>query len=388
MRHKNTSLLLILFTLSSLLYVGCKDKTADATEPQPINNGPSSLLADAQKGVAYTGTVNDFTLAYTNNTVVLLVAQNSTGKIIAIDLEDNDASKAAANTVTTTAAAFSTTIAAKLGIGLNSLGYVNMEVNPISKSVYALVRNTQTNAQSIFKITDGGNTIELLDVKNVNYSTITFSTTGHLINDMTWGDNTLYFSFSNAATLNGEVAAVTAPFNHNAVATSRATTVYKTNWGGNYFTDAPLEVMTYAEVDGVKRLMGVTVCAPGYSFKTTDIAAGNGLLQVKEYFNLNTGVPIKVFTTTNNGNTYLYELHEDGRIARIGKKYLNESLAPSVNARWIMSFVNGGLAPAAGLTDEEIKIISPAGNFIMAARLNDNVLLAIDRTGRLTTINL
>ncbi|MGV3599061.1 MAG: hypothetical protein ACO1PI_14450 [Bacteroidota bacterium] len=381
MKNNHLRLLLSFFTLCCLVSFGCKDKDKTDTPSPTNNNSGPSLLSGAQTGQAYTGSISDFTLAFNNNSVVLLAAQNSTGKIYAIDLKDNDASKAAANTISAPVTTFSTNIAASLGIPVSSISYVNIEVNPISKAIYALVRNTQSNNQTLFKITNAGNTVEQLNVSNVSYSTITFSSTGQLINDMTWGDNTLYFSYSHASTLDGSIATAVAPFVHNSSATSRATTVYKSNWGGNYFTSAPLESMTYGEVDGEKRLMGVTVCAPGYSFKTSEITTGSGLLQVKEYFNLNTGIAQKVFCVTSNNTTYMIEVHEDGRIVRVGERYLNESENANQSGRWIMTYQNGGLAPAPGLTEQELKLIAPANTYVLASKYSDTKLLVISRQG-------
>lgn len=381
MKNNHLRLLLSFFTLCCLVSFGCKDKDKNDTPSPTNNNSGPSLLSGAQTGQAYTGSISDFTLAFNNNSVVLLAAQNSTGKIYAIDLKDNDATKAAANTVSAPVTTFSTNIAASLGIPVSSISYVNIEVNPISKAIYALVRNTQSNNQILFKITNAGNTVEQLNVSNVSYSTITFSSTGQLINDMTWGDNTLYFSYSHASTLDGSIATAVAPFAHNSSATSRATTVYKSNWGGNYFTSAPLESMTYGEVDGEKRLMGVTVCAPGYSFKTSEITTGSGLLQVKEYFNLNTGIAQKVFCVSSNNTTYMIEVHEDGRIVRVGERYLNESENANQNGRWIMTYQNGGLAPAPGLTEQELKLIAPANTYVLASKYSETKLLVISRQG-------
>lgn len=381
MKNNHLLLLLSFFTLCCLVSFGCKDKDKTDTPSPTNNNSGPLLLSGAQTGQAYTGSISDFTLAFNNNSVVLLAAQNSTGKIYAIDLKDNDASKAAANTISAPVTTFSTNIAASLGIPVSSISYVNIEVNPISKAIYALVRNTQSNNQTLFKITNAGNTVEQLNVSNVSYSTITFSSTGQLINDMTWGDNTLYFSYSHASTLDGSIATVVAPFVHNSSATSRATTVYKSNWGGNYFTSAPLESMTYGEVDGEKRLMGVTVCAPGYSFKTSEITTGSGLLQVKEYFNLNTGIAQKVFCVISNNTTYMIEVHEDGRIVRVGERYLNESENANQSGRWIMTYQNGGLAPAPGLTEQELKLIAPANTYVLASKYSDTKLLVISRQG-------
>lgn len=390
MKQRFLSITLILFTLSGVLLSACKKKENE--NPKPDNNqnpGGVSLLSGAQTGAAFTtGSINDFTLASNGSNVALVFASNSAGKIYVIDIKDNDASQAAANAVTTPVADFKTKIAASLGGNASQISFINVEVNPVSRAIYVLARNTQANAVGLFKVTNGGNTVSSVNLQNTTYSTITFSTAGHIINDMTWGDNKLYISFAQPSTLNGEIAVIPAPFAHNTTATSRATTVFKSNWGGNYFTDAPLETMTYGEVDGEKRLMGVTVCAPGFSFKTSEISQGSGLLQVKEYYNLNTGIAQKVFCVTQGQTTYMVEVHEDGRIARVGEKYLNESLSPNAMNRFIISYNGGGPAPANGLTDEDLKIIAQPGTYVMASKYSDTKLLVIKGSGELSLLDI
>jgi hypothetical protein len=160
--------------------------------------------------------------------------------------------------------------------------------------------------------------------------------------------------------------------------------VFKTNWGGSYNTDAPLETMCYGEVAGVKRLMGVTVCAPGFSFKTSDITSGSGLLQVREYFNLNTGSALKVYPVTKNGKTYMIEHHFDGRITRVGEKYLDESQQFNANAKYLLQ-VSGSVA--AGLTEEDVKIVAPNSTYMMSAKSSDSKIMAFKSDGSLSLLD-
>ena len=378
-RHTIYAIMFSFFVLGS-----CKKDDSTTTNPTPA----PSLLSGEQTGALFAeGTINDFTLAYNEGKMVLLIANNTTGKIYAVDVNDNDASKATENKITSPV----TNMASKVqnAMGITGFTVMNMEVNPISNAVYVLVRNTnQTNERALFKITKGGEEITMVDLSNATYSAITFSTKGHSINDLTWGDNTMFVSMSQASTLNGEVAYLKAPFAHNSSVSSRATTVFKTNWGGNFFTDAPLETMTYGEVNGTKRLMGVTVCAPGFSFPVSDIDNGTGLLQVNEYFNLNQRSALKVFTINQNGKTYLIEFHDNGRITRVGEQYINGSQT-DINAEADYLLTNGGTTVSAGFTDEDVKLLAPANsNYQMIAKYSDTQLLVINTMGAISVINI
>lgn len=381
-----TRISLIAAVVCSITFTACKK---DAENSNPNNSGASggvSLLASAQTGTPFsTGAISDFTLASNSNNVALIITNNTTGKIYAIELDDNKVADAAANTISAPATNFANQIVAKMGITDAQFSLRNIEVNPISKAIYVLATNTQNSTSAIFKVTNGGNTVTQVLFDNVKFSEITYSTSGHKINDITWGDNTLYVSFNQAATLNGEVAFVKAPFINGATVTARATTVFKSNWGNTFNTDAPLETMTYGEVAGKKRLMGITVCAPGYSFETSDITNGVGLLEVKEYFNLNTLPAFKVFTVSNAGKTYLVEFHGNGRITRVGQKYIDGSAEANAKAKYLLNF-NG--TRGAGLTDEDVKVIAAADTYIMIGKYTDGKILVVDKTGAISTLDI
>ncbi len=382
-----TKISLIAAIAGSIAFTACK-KDAESSNPNNGGgNGGVSLLASAQTGTPFsTGTISDFTLASNSSNVALIITNNTTGKIYAIELDDNKAADAAANTISAPVTNFASQIAAKLGTTLAQLSIKNVEINPISKAVYVLAVNTQNSGAAMFKVTNGGSTVEQVVLTNVKYSEITYSTSGHKINDITWGDNALYVSFNQAATLNGEVAFVKAPFTNGAAVTARATTVFKSNWANTFNTDAPLETMTYGEVAGKKRLMGITVCAPGYSFETSDITSGAGLLQVKEYFNLNTMLALKVFTVSNAGKTYLVEFHENGRITRVGQKYIDGSSTQfNAQAKYLLN-LNG--VRANGLTDEDVKVIAAPNTYVMMAKYTDSKLLVVDRTGKVSILDI
>lgn len=387
---KNKFSLLVIAIAVSMAVVSCKK---DNEESSPSNGGGNGggvvpLISNEKTGTPFnTGTVNKFSIASNGSSVVLLLANNTTGKIYAVDLKDNKAADATANAVNGPIADFASQIASKMGIALNTIRIRNIEVNPISKSIYVLAGSSQSNNNMLFKATNKGTTVEAVSLDNVSYSEITFSTASHRVNDMTWGDNSLFVSFSHSATLKGEVATIKAPFADGSALSSRATTVYKTNWGGGYHTDAPLETMTFAEVAGKKRLMGITVCAPGFSFETSDISNGAGVLEVNEYYNLNTRSALKVFPVYQNGKTYLIEIHDNGRVTRVGQKYIDGSQT-QINDKAKYLLTGGGSTVANGLTDEDVKIIAVAGSYVMVSKYSDTQLLVMNTTGAVSILDI
>lgn len=358
--------------------------TAENGTPQPwsvtITKAVNTMLSGAQTGQPFGAVViNDMTLASDGQNVTLLAAVNATGKVFAIDIGDNNPADAAANTITTLSN-FKQQIATIIGTTVGNVTINNMEVNPISKALYVLA--TSSNVGRIFKVT-GGNTVTQVSLASVNYCSITYNTNFNTLQDITYGDNNLYLTMGANFSLDGELVTVPAPFVHNTSGVSRSTTHFKTNWGGAYYTDAPLEKLTYGVVDGVKRLMGVTLCAPGFSIKTSDVA-GTGLLQVKEWYNLNGMAPIKVSSFTQAGTTYLLDLHTLGKIVRVGEKYLDESQT-AVNATAPM-LRDGSGNVSSGLNASECYIYP--GTWVMMAKESDTNLIVLDSAGGLSTLAL
>jgi hypothetical protein len=375
----------MLFLSAILAGMNACSKKKDDTSSPAVVAPTSNMLKSALKGKPFsTGYINDFVLAEKDQQVVMMAANNATGMVYAIDLEDGDATQAATNAITSPVNNFGAQLALALGVPANQLSILNMEINPVSKSIYLLISNTSSNATAVVKVTNKGTTFKVIDLSNVSYVAIPFSTIGEMVNDITWGDNTIFLSYSHPTTLVGKIATAQAPFEQNEVMINRSTTVFKTNWGSTYFTNAPLETMCYAEIGNEKRLMGVTVCAPGFSFKTSDISDGSGLLQVKEYFNLNTGSAVKVYPVLKNSKTYLIEHHFDGRIALVGQKYIDGTQTQvNANAKYLLEF-NG--SRKAGLTDDDVRIIDAGSNYIISAKNSDSQLLVFGSTGVLSLL--
>lgn len=280
----------------------------------------NSLLDSPVTGQPFTtGTINAIEIIANDEDVALVLANNTTGKLYIIDIGDNDPSQAEENTITSIPG-FQALVEGVVGVG--ALTVRDIQVNPISKSVYVLASNTTTSA--VVVIRQDGAEVEALDLSDVTYSEIDFGTS-RIIQDMAWGANTLYIS-SASFTLGSTVGSASAPFTHNATTLNQSTSMFKSNWGGQYFTDAPLERMDFASVDGINRLVGVTVCAPGFSLKTSDVT-GTGVFQVTEDFNLNGSMPQKVVFQQQQDVSYLFNLHNDfpNVLMRLGTRFMDGS---------------------------------------------------------------
>ncbi len=190
----------------------------------------------------------------------------------------------------------------------------------------------------------------------MTFCTINWGSASYSAQDISWGNNQLYIT-SGSWTLDGEVAAIDAPFTHDMTTTNRATSMFKTNWGGGYFTDAPLEKMDYAMINREHRLMGVTVCAPGFSFETSEIVGG-GVLEVEELFNVNSSPPIKVVHQNQGGNHYLFDLHSTpNKLVRIGEEYIDGSKIGDGDYNATAEYIRlDASTPSPGLTDDQCKI--------------------------------
>jgi hypothetical protein len=338
----------------------------------------NSLLLNPQTGQPVaTGNAEDIELVSNGTDVVLIIANNSAGQILAIDILDNNPADSALNVVSSPVPNFTANLSAALGIP--NVNILNFEVNPISKSIYVLVRNLNTGLTTIAKVTNNGNTITPLALTNVSFSAITYSASPFTVQDMTWGNNTLFVSTANSQ-LDGEIGMITAPFANNTSSTNRATSMFKSNWGNSYITSAPLERMGWSNVAGNERLMGVTTCAPGFSVRTADVP-GSGVLQVTEDFNMVSMPTVKVIPVTQNGVSYLLDLHMGFTAAhplyRIGEMYLDGSQvaanAYNATAHELRDW-NGN--PSPGFTTDQI--MQYAGTFKMAAFYTNYDLLVLD----------
>jgi hypothetical protein len=337
----------------------------------------NTLLQNPMSGALPAGgIINDIEIVSNGTDVVLVAANQTNSEFYAIDIDDNDPNDAIDNKVTEIIN-FNVLIGG--ATGQNNLTIKTFEVNPITRAIYVLAINAGQTNSYLVKIEDDGATVTVLDQSQMTYSLIDWNgVIGYGVEDMTWGDNTLYIT-SGSWTLDGEIATVSAPFAHNSMTTNRATSMFKTNWGGNYFTDAPLERATFANINGENRLLGVTVCAPGFSIKTSDIT-GTGVFQVEEQFNVHFNPPVKVVYQNQNGVDYLFDLHtanNGNQLIRIGEEFLDGTPMTSnkfnQNAQKLRK-PNG--TPNTGMTDTQVKIYT--GSYDQMAFWNDCNLLVIE----------
>lgn len=338
--------------------------------------GQNALLQGSTTGTINSSSFADLCMVSDGTDAVLLVADMSS--VYAIDIADNNAADAAANTVTTIPNFVADKLAPLVGA---SVTVQDIVVNPISKSVYVLGTAGLNNV--IFKVEKNGANVSILNLNNVTYSKIDWTGTAFNINDMAYADGKLYVS-SGTFSLDGELGWISSPFVHNSTFTKRSTTLFKSNWGGTYVTTAPLETLTSGQVDGKYRLMGVTTCAPGFSIDVNTLS-GSGLLSVTEDFNIHQGQSKKAVFMHHDSKDWLFDLH-DSKLYRIGKKYIDGSqvTANKYDNNAVKLRDNSGKV-VTSLPDDEIKLMSTSTISMIAFWDNWSLLLLESgSTGALT----
>lgn len=309
----------------------------------------NSMLKNPVKGAVNSNKFNDIFISSNGNDAVLFAADDSA--IYAIDIADNNAANASVNAITT----IPNFVKSKLDPAAGQATFLmDMEVNPLSKSVYVLVMNMTATERFILKVEKNGAAISILDLKNVSYSKLSLGNIRE--NDMAFSNNTLYVS-AGGFNLDGELGWMTAPFAHNAAFTKRKTTFFKSNQGGAYLTTAPLEKITIGSVDGKDRIMGVTTCAPGFSVELANVA-GTGLLSVTEDFNVHQGNASKSAYMYHDKKDWLFN-HHGYDLYRIGKKY-----------------IDGSQVAANKINNNSTKLRDNAGNIVSGIPADDMKLVA------------
>lgn len=331
----------------------------------------NSLLTSPVTGTIGTSKINAMCMASNGTDVVLLLADKTS--LHAIDIADNKASEATANTITSIPNFVDTKL--KPVAGGASLTVLDIEVNPISKAVYVLAESA--TASYVFKVRNNGANVTLLNLTSVSHSTIAWGGTFE-VNDMTWGNKKLYAS-SGSFSLDGSVATIASPFVHGSSVTQKATSMFKSNWGGSYVTKAPLETMTYGLVKSKHRLMGVTTCAPGFSLDIAGLT-GTGALMVTEDFNVQYGTSEKVVFQHHDGKDWLFDLHGYD-LYRIGESLLDGTPVSASKFNNNAVVLRSGSDPSPGIVDDVFKKFT--GSYIMISYWDDYRLLVLEYGGTL-----
>ncbi len=383
----------ILSVFVSVIFVfgGCGGENGIVSSEDSNNsNTPNagSMLSGALTGQPFsTGKIDNFTLASGSDSVALVIANNTTNKLYAIDIPSNSAD-AAANTITTVNG-ITASIQTVVGYAPT---YMNMFTNPISKEVYILVENSGQTSSSIVVVKNNGASITELDLTSVDYSQLNYTSQPDFnVHDLTYGNGVLYASVQDGSDSTQGVAKISSPFVHNSDTTDKLLSLFKSNRAGDYMaTLAPLDKMVYGKVGSSHRLMGITECAPGFSFDVGDLNT-TGTMNVTEYFYFSSGLPTKVFSVNTSGKTYLMALHRcmNDFTVRVDEQYLDGSKT-DINANAV------GVRPAGavdflacgGTTDfSEAHIKKYTDNNKMIAYLSDTQFMVVDSSDVLKPVN-
>lgn len=335
----------------------------------------NSLMLSPQTGTMITsGTISNFKLISDGNSVALVATNNASGKVFIVDINDNNPADKAANTIATTSTNVKTRISAAIGQTVTSIK--NIEVNPITNAVYIMAMVNTT--PYFLKLTNAGNTITALNFNTMPFCVLNFTNANCTFQDIAWGGNRLFVS-STHSTLHGELGYISAPFTNNTTISKRSTTMYKSNWGNMYVTNAPLEKLNYTKINNIEYLSGTTTCAPGFSETVSSLISNSGLFTVREAFNVNFESPIKTIAINNGNDSYMLDLHQNwpnSNIYRIGKKFLDGTpfTSNTYNNNSVVLRDNSG-NPNTNLTEEEFKMFP--GSFSSMAYYSTCELLTL-----------
>jgi hypothetical protein len=335
----------------------------------------NSLMVSPQTGTMITsGTISNFKLISDGNSVALVATNNASGKVFIVDINDNNPADKAANTIATTSTNVKTRISAAIGQTVTSIK--NIEVNPITNAVYIMAMVNTT--PYFLKLTNAGNTITALNFNTMPFCVLNFTNANCTFQDIAWGGNRLFVS-STHSTLHGELGYISAPFTNNTTISKRSTTMYKSNWGNMYVTNAPLEKLNYIKINNIEYLSGTTTCAPGFSETVSSLISNSGLFTVREAFNVNFESPIKTIAINNGNDSYMLDLHQNwpnSNIYRIGKKFLDGTpfTSNTYNNNSVVLRDNSG-NPNTNLTEEEFKMFP--GSFSSMAYYSTCELLTL-----------
>lgn len=346
----------------------------------------NSLVTTSKTGNPVgTGTIDDFEFAYKSSTgdLVLIVATPADSMLHFIDM-NGLSSTGVTNLLTDTIPGVLTSIASQLGTTDSNVYVWNMENNEKTRSTFILASNGYSGTRVLFEA-KSKTSVSAVNFSNVKYCSTKYSATKP-INDIDWGNDTLYFTVGSFS-LDGELAILTPPFTQNATPASRSTSMFKSNWGGGYFTAAPLERITYGTVNGKSMLMGVTTCAPGFSIPSGS-AVGGGLLKVEEEFNVNYMFTKKVFAVSKGVHSFMFNYHTGFQTQRIGDRFIDgvtpASKNETNNAAVLLRDNMGNVA--AGLQPYEFDIINRTD--LMICKYNDDYFVRFTAGGTLKIKNI
>lgn len=333
----------------------------------------NSLLSNpVTKAPFSAGKVDNIEIVANEKDVALVAFNGDTETFYVFDLQDNSAEDASKNEISS--------ISNFSGILEGAAGQTNLvirdiQVNPISKAMYVLA-SSGTTTSYIVKVEENGTKASVLDLALLPHSTVNWGGSDKVsVQDMAWGNSSIYITSGSNFSLDGEIAWIAAPFAHESTTTNRATSMFKTNWGGSYYTSAPLEKLDFGTIDDEDRLMGVTLCAPGFSVKTADLT-GTDVLEVTEDFNIRFNSPTKVVYQGDGDQHWLFNLHAGKSLMRIGKKYIDGSqvTANKYNNNTVHLREPNGSATL-GLSENQIKVYS--GSYQMIAKWDNSTLLLL-----------
>ena len=177
--------------------------------------------------------------------------------------------------------------------------------------------------------------LDMSAVKGVKLDYALPTTSAKTVKDFDYAEdeNRIYLSVGTGVfSLNGIITWMEAPFNEGDNWTVyRATSFFSSSGrdantgrptGGGRFTDAPIETISYENINGTGFLSGLNTCSPGFSSETSTIRAqtstfiagigADNTLAFIQTFNLLSNSPSFIFHHSDSTATYLFTMGGGG----------------------------------------------------------------------------
>lgn len=346
----------------------------------------ADIIADVQKGDIELKRIDVIHFAPQG---VLFVADGVTSRIVAIQTGDTESSEEAFVPIT----GFRFELAGRLGVGEEDLEIIDLEVNPLSKNLYAAILNKKTRVPGLIRIHPDGS-MEPVSLKGVDHIRIPLpkgdEAPVNRITDMVWIDNRLIASARCNEEFASKIFSADGPLRNDQsgqIYSAETFHISHRRWE----TKAPMNVMIPYEEDGKHYIVGAFSCTPVVKYPIDEIKPGSVIKGIS-MIELGSGNrPQDMFGYSRDGKdsviTNTFRFHHEKR---------PYGPSPHLSFRFDQSLLDAeevnedalrrlkGTSP----TTDRIEIAEAFHGVIKMSRIDDETALALKESGDLVTIDL
>ena len=316
---------------------------------------------------------------------VLLIADGSSSQIIALQTGDTEPATGAFKEISS----FQKELAGRIGVGEDDLEIIDLEVNPISKNLYAAVHNKKTREHALIRINRDGS-MAPVNLKGVKHVRVPLpqgdKAPVNIITDLVWIDGRLVAAARCNEEFASKIFSADGPLHHDKpgqIYSAETFHVAHNRWE----TKAPMSVMIPYEEDGKHYIVGAFSCTPVVKYPIEAIKP-NAVIKGISQIELGSGNrPLDMFGYEKGGKssvlTNTFRFHHKkrpyGPSPHLAFRFDQELLdAPEVNEKAIRRLKG----------TEKIQIAETFHGVVKMSRLDDKSALALNESGDLITIAL